>query len=151
MNKIFVFITGILPIILIISCSQTEPKNKVKYCGIELSENEYNNLQYRINMQDAVYQADTIWNIYDQINDSIRTHMPDTLDFEIFMSLLTKDEVAIDVLIPDNEKYFDIIGCTLMNSEFKGKMPRQLYLCVYSYSKPDGSGFSPLEYAIRKL
>lgn len=112
------------------------------FCGYELSEQEYANLQVK---------ADSLWNIYDQLNDSIRSAMPDSIVFEVFLSLLTKNEVGIDVIVPRNKKFFETVSCAIMNSNYSDKMPLQRYLCLYSYTKEDGSGDSPLEIAVKRI
>jgi hypothetical protein len=151
MKKRYIVVAGLLTGIIIISCSSGNPKNKMKYCGYELSKSEFIEVGKKIDAQDSVYKADSIWNIYDQINDSIRTAMPDTIEFEIFLSLLNKDEVGIDIYVPKNKKYFEIIGCTIMNANYKGKMPSQRYMCLYTYTNPDGSGETPFGVAIKRI
>lgn len=102
MKKRYIVVAGLLTGIIIISCSSGNPKNKMKYCGYELSKSDVIEVGKKIDAQDSVYKADSIWNIYNQINDSIRTAMPDTIEFEIFLSLLNKDEVGIDIYVPKN-------------------------------------------------
>ena len=76
--------------------------------------------------------------------------MPDSVDFEIFLALLNKDEVGIDIYVPRNKEYFEKIGCAIMNTKYSDEMPEQRYMCLYSYTNPDGSGDSPLEVAIKR-
>lgn len=101
-------------------------------------------------MQKSAYEADSLWHIYDQLNDSIRSTMPDTVEFEIFLSLLNNEEVGIDVIVPNDKAYFEKIGCAVMNCKYKGKMPEQRYMCLYTYTNPDGSGHTPLAIAVKR-
>jgi len=76
--------------------------------------------------------------------------MPDSVEFEIFLSLLNNKEVGIDIYVPRNKEFFEKISCAIMNSHYTDKMPQQRYMCLYTYTKADGSGDSPLEVAIKR-
>jgi len=138
-------------ICLLISCSSIPTNNKLTYCGYELTELEYSKLRAKAESQKLVYEADSIWHLYDQLNDSIRSVMPDSVDFEIFLSLLNKNEIGIDIYVPSNKEYFEKIGCKIMKGTYKGKMPEQRYMFLYTYTNADGSGDIPLETAIKRL
>jgi len=140
-----------LTVLLLISCGSVTPQKKMDSCGYELSRQEYQQLMAKVELQKSAYDADSLWHIYDQLNDTIRAAMPDTVEFEVFLSLLNKDEVGVDIYVPRNKDFFRKIGCTIMNSSFTDKMPKQRYMCLYSYTNPDGSGDSPLEVAIKRL
>jgi hypothetical protein len=144
-----VIIHGII-IGLFWSCTPGLPNGRKLYCGYELLPNEYDRLKSRIELQESAYEADSLYNIYDRVNTSVRAAMPDSVEFEVFLSLLNEDEVGIDVIVPGNKSYFEKIGCAVMNSGYKGKMPEQRFLCIYTYTNPDGSGDSPLEIALRR-
>ena len=139
-----------LSLLLFISCGLASQNKEMTFCGYRLTTQEYQQLRTKCDLQKSAYKADTLWHIYDQLNDSIRAAMPDTIEFEVFLSLLNKQEVCIDVYVPRNKDFFDKIGCAIMNSNFTGKMPKQRYMCLYSYTNPDGSGDSPLEVAIKR-
>jgi hypothetical protein len=144
-----IYLTGLF-ILLIISCRSITPNKELSSCGYKLTTQEYQQLRNKVELQKSAYEADTLWHIYDQLNDTIRAAMPDTLEFEVFLSLLTNDEVGIDVFVPRNKYFFEKIGCAIMNSNFTEKMPKQRYMCLYSYTNADGSGDSPLEVAIKR-
>jgi hypothetical protein len=148
MKKTKMVFFGLLACI-IVSCGSISPSNTM-YCGYELTEREYANFRNKVELQGSAYEADSLWQIYDQINDSIRTAMPDTVEFEIFLSLLNEDEVGIDIFVPRNKEFIEKIGCTIMNANYSGKMPVQRYMCLYTYTNPDGSGDIPLEVAIKR-
>ena len=120
------------------------------YCGYELTRQEYEHLRTKVELQKSAYEADSLGHIYDQLNDSIRSAMPDSVEFEIFLSLLNNDEVGIDIYVPRNKEFFEKISCAIMNSNYKDKMPEQRYMCLYTYTKPDGSGEIPFEVAIKR-
>ena len=144
-----IYFTG-LYILLTISCSSTTQNKELSSCGYELTTQEYQQLMSKVELQKSAYKGDTLWHIYDHLNDTIRAAMPDTVEFEIFLSLLNNDEVGIDVFVPRNKDFFEKIGCAIMNSKFIDKMPKQRYMCLYSYTNADGSGDSPLEVAIKR-
>lgn len=144
-----IYLTG-LTALLLISCSSISPHKEMNSCGYELTTQEYQQLRTKAELQKSAYDADSLWHIYDQLNDTIRAAMPDTVEFEVFLSVLNKDEVGVDVYVPRNINFFEKIGCAIMNSNFADKMPRQRYMCLYSYTNPDGSGDSPLEVAIKR-
>lgn len=135
---------------LVLSCGSISPKQKLTCCGYELSGQEYQQLRIKAGQQGSPYTADTLWNIYDQLNDTIRAAMPDTLEFEVFLTLLNDDEVGVDIIVPYNKDYFETIGCAVMNASYSDKMPKQRYMCLYYYTNPDGSGDSPLVVAIKR-
>ena len=132
------------------SCVSDTPAGKQVHCGYQLTGQEYIDLRAKADLQESAYDADTIGHIYDQLNDSIRAVMPDTVTFEVFLSLLNRNEVGIDIYVPKNKEFFERIGCAIMNAHYK-KMPEQRYMCLYSYTNPDGSGDIPFEVAIRRL
>lgn len=45
--------------------------------------------------------------------------MPDSVVFEVFLSLLNEDEVGIDIFVPRNIEFFEKIGCAIMNAHVK--------------------------------
>lgn len=139
-----------LIVFAILSCQSTINRPKPIYCGYELTQHEYDLLRSRASLQKSPYDADSGWSIYNQFNDSIRANMPDSVEFEIFLSLLNKDEVSIDIYVPNNKEYFKNIGCTIMNTNFKIRVPEQRYMCLYTYTHPDGSGDIPLAIAIKR-
>jgi hypothetical protein len=148
MRKIKTRLFGLF--VFFIACNNSiQPESNKMYCGYELSVQEYTILINKIKLQPSAYESDSLWHIYDQVNDSIRSAMPDTVEFEIFLSLLNNNEVAIDVFAPKNNDYFERICCAFMNGKYTGKIPEQRYLSLYSYSN-DPSGSSPLELAIKK-
>jgi len=95
---------------LIVSCTSIAPDNKPLYCGYELTRQEYEHLRTKAASQKSAYEADCLWHIYDQLNDSIRSTMPDSVEFEIFLSLLNNDEVGIDIYVPRNKEFFEKIN-----------------------------------------
>jgi hypothetical protein len=139
----------LLLVLQIISCTSLTP-NKPIYCGYELSVAEFERLQSKAKLQTSAYTADSLNHIYSQLNDSIRAAMPPSVEFEVFMILLNKDEVALDVYFPPKKEYFEKIGCVIMNSKFSDIMPEQRYMCLYTYTNPDGSGDIPFEIAIKR-
>lgn len=132
------------------SCGSPNPKIETNFCGIKMTSNEYSEFRNKADRQESPYEFDSDGQIYRQLNDSIRAAMPDTLEFEIFLSYLDKEKVGVDVYCPKNEKYFETISCAVMNSNFPKQMPRQRFLCIYSYTNDDGSGELPLELAVRR-
>jgi len=140
-------LTGVFICLLFSCCSLTTKK---VYCGYELTGQEYAHLQKKIELQKSAYEADSGGHIYEMLDDSIRSAMPDSVEFEIFLSLLNSKEVGVDIIVPDNKEYFERIGCAIMNADFTDKMPDQRYMCLYTYTRPDGSGDSPLKVAIKR-
>lgn len=149
MSKVKISLLGLL-VFLIGSCSSTSDSNSMKYCGYELTGQAYAQLRNKAEVQNSAYEADSLWHIYDQLNDSIRSVMPDSIDFEVFLSLLNDNEVGIDVIVPRNREFLKKISCVVMNGSYTGKMPEQRYLCLYTYTNDDGSGDSPLEMAVKR-
>jgi hypothetical protein len=141
----------VLLVVMITSCQSKTPGDKRIYCGYQLTKQEYESLRAKADLQKSAYDADTLGHIYDQLNDSIRAVMPDSVVFEVFLSLLNKDEVGIDIYVPGKKEFFEKIGCAIMNSNYKGKIPEQRYMCLYTYTNPDGSGAMPLEVAIKRM
>jgi len=144
-----VYLLG-LTVLLIISCSSITLHEEMNSCGYELTTQEYRQLRAKAELQKSAYDADSLWHIYDQLNDTIRAAMPDTVEFEVFLSLLNNDEVGVDIYVPRNKEFFEKIGCAIMKSSFTDKMPKQRYMCLYSYTNAEGSGDSPLEVAIKR-
>ncbi len=134
---------------LISSCLNNSPAHNITLCGYELSEQEYARLQMKIEKQQSAYHADTLGNIYAQLNDTIRSAMPDSVEFEVFLTLLNSNEVGVDVFVPRNKAFFNRIACAVMSSQFSTHMPKQRYLCVYSYPDNEEEEF-PLELAIKR-
>lgn len=119
-------------------------------CGIVMAENEYNELKQKITLQPHPYEADTLWSLYDQINDSIRAAIPDSLEFEVFLVLLNTEEIGIVVAGPSGSDLGEKSRCILMNAKFSGDMPPQRYLLFNKYTDPDGSGEDSIEIAIKR-
>lgn len=122
-----------------------------KFCGFEMSINEINAITNWSEKNPNVYDAKNGSEIYSEINDSIRNNIPDTLEFEIFLSKLTKTEVCIDVFLPSNEKFFEKAACTMMNASFSKIVPSQKKIRIYYYTNPDGSGDVHFETAIKSV
>ncbi len=122
------------------------PENQKSVCGYDLRGNEYEDFRKRADESGNVYDADTLWNIYEQLNDSIRNVLPDNIEVEIFLSFLNDMEVGIDVIMPENDAYFQKIRCVVMNANFKGKIPSQRYLCIFSFENID----KPLQVAVKR-
>jgi hypothetical protein len=131
------------------SCNFTPPAGKKKHCGYELTQTEFASIKSKMERQPNPYDADTS-DIYDQLNHSIRATMPDSVEFEVFLTLLNKTEVAVDVAIPPNPAYYDRIGCAVMNTKYSDKMPEQRYLFLSTYTNLDGSGDVPLAFVIKR-
>ena len=146
-TKLFSFL---LAIFLIGSCNSNIASMKMKCCGYELTDNECLRLDLEIDPKNSAYAADTLDHFYSQINDSIRSTMPASVEFEIFLSLLNQNEIVVDVYVEKNEHYFEKIGCSFMNSKFSDKMPSQRVLRLYTYTNPDGSGNIPFAFAIKR-
>jgi hypothetical protein len=149
MRRFTLLLCGLLAFV-IESCNSLSLPGRKNHCGYEMNLSEYNSLMEKMERQDDPYGADTSGNIYDQLNDSIRAAMPDSVEFEIFLVLLNDKEVAVQVIVPPNPAYYDKIGCAVMNTQFPAPMPEQRHLTVYTYTNPDGSGDSPLAFAIKR-
>jgi len=120
------------------------------YCGYELTKQEYEYLSTKVELQKSAYEADSVGDIYDQLNDSIRSAMPDSVVFEIFLTLLNNNEVCLDIFVPRNKEFFEKIGCAIMKLNYSDRMPEQRYMRLYTYTNPDGSGDVPFEVAIKR-
>ncbi len=136
--------------LIFISCAFSNGNEPIeKFCGYEMTINEVNEITEWSAKNPDVYNVKNGSEIYSEINDSIRNNMPDNLEFEIFLIQLSKKEVCIDVFVAKNEKYFEKVSCTLMNTEFSEIVPSQRKIRIYSYTNSDGSGDSPFEIAIK--
>jgi hypothetical protein len=133
--------------LLSFTISKSQPVEK--FCGYEMTINEINAITIWSEKNPNVYDVKNGSEIYSEINDSIRNRMPDTVEFEIFLSKLTKTEVCIDVFLPANEKFFETTACTMMNASFSKIVPAQKRIRIFSYTNPDGSGESRFETAIK--
>jgi len=139
----------LLLLITLLSCESQVSKSN-NYCGYELTRMEYNILCQKADKQrKELYDADSLWSIYDQVNDTLRQIMPDTVTFEVFLNTLDKKHFSFIVIAPKNNKYFETIACKFMKAKFKGDIPKKRILCLHSYTNPDGSGESPIEIAIK--
>jgi hypothetical protein len=103
-NQLKINLLGLL-ISIVTSCSSITTNNQI-YCGYELTGQEYTQLRNKAELQKSAYEADSLWHIYDQLNDSIRSAMPDSVEFEIFLSLLNSTEVGVDIIVPNNKEFF---------------------------------------------
>lgn len=142
----------LLSLIAIISNScATSSKNNAtkKYCGYEMTYEEVNEISTWSSRNPNAYDAKNGSEIYDEINDSIRMKMPDTIDFELFLMKLTEDEVGIDAYVPNNEQFIKDVACIFMNTTFSNLIPANKKIRIYSYTNPDGSGNSPFEAGIK--
>lgn len=119
-------------------------------CGIVMTKIECNVLKNKISKQPQPYEADTLWSLYDQINDSIRAAIPDSLEIEVFLVLLNTEEIGISVLGPPAASVFETSSCILMNAKFTGNMPQKRYLLFNTYNEQDGSVEDSLEFAIKR-
>jgi len=133
------------------SCNSNEAEYLKQYCGYALTKREFSNLEQKANKQrETIYQADSLYSIYDQVNDTLRNSIPDDIIFEIFLNTLDQDEFSISVYCPKNEKHLRTLACKFMNANFQGDLPKNRLLLMYIYHNEDGSGESPLEFALKK-
>jgi hypothetical protein len=149
MNKQLTIMMNFIALIFLSCTSQNVNEPIQKFCGYEMTINEVNEITEWSKNNPDVYDVKNGDEIYSEINDSLRNNMPDDLEFEIFLTKLTKNEVCIDVYITRNEKYFEDVSCTLINTHFSKLVPEQRKIRIYSYTNPDGSGDSPFEVAIK--
>lgn len=146
--KIIVIINVLF--ITIYSCKSNKSEFIDKYCGYQLTDKEINTINKKaLEQETIVYDADSIWSIYDQVNDSLRKTIPEDIVFEIFLNTLDESHFSITVISPPNQEYFETLSCKFMNAKFSGKIPDTRVLLMYSYTNPDGSGDSPFEFAIK--
>ena len=149
MNRHLIILINLIGLIFL-SCTNPNGNRPIeKFCGFEMTNNEVIEITEWSEKNPNAYNIKNGDEIYSELNDSIRNNMPETLEFEIFLSKLTKEEVCLDVYVAPNEKYFEYISCTLMNTHFSKIIPSQKKIRIYSYTNPDGSGDSPFEVAIK--
>lgn len=121
-----------------------------KYCAYEMTTEEYNNIITLAEKQQGnIYDADSLWSIYDQVNDTLRKTIPDSVNFEIFLHTLDSTHFSVSVITQKNEGYVKALSCKFMTAKFQGKIPEKRILLMYSYSNLDGSGETPLEIALK--
>ena len=143
---------GLLFVIGIFSTScATLIKNSAneKYCGYEMTFEEINEISTWSYRYPNVYDVKSGTEIYEEINDSIRNNMPDTIVFELFLIKLTKDEVGIDAYVPNNKQFIEDVACIFMNTKFSCLIPKNRKIRIYSYTNPDGSGDSQFEAGLK--
>jgi hypothetical protein len=137
--------------ISLIGCKPQGNKSNDKYCGYELTPQEFNVLNQKASEQrSTIYKSDSLWSIYDQVNDTLRKSISDTIVFEVFLNTLDEDQFSIMVISPKNQEYLETLACKFMNANFQGTLPKNRVLLMYSYTNSDGSGETPLEFAIKK-
>ena len=148
MNRAIILFTFSCVYIFTASCvSQMKTES---YCGYVMSLAELAEIRERVKKDSDSYHADTLWHLYDQINDSVRAAVSDTIEFEVFMTLLTKTEIGIDIYFPRSDDFAQKVCCAVMNAHYKGKMPEQRYAMLWAYTNPDGSGYMPFVIAIKR-
>lgn len=132
------------------SCTTQEPDTPTENnCGSEMDNSEIDNISTWVEQNPTPYDLKNGTEIYSEINDSIRFNTPDTRTFELFLVKLTEDEVVIDAYVPKDETLIEEITCVFMKTKFSELVPKKRKVRFYSYSNRDGSGFSPLEAAIK--
>lgn len=86
--------------------------------------------------------------VYEEINDTIRNRIPDSIIFEIFLTKITAEQVCVDVYIPDNRQLISAAECAYIRAAFSPAVPPHRQMRVFVYTNPDGSGDLPLKEAI---
>ena len=147
---LYIFLSIIFPIYIGIPLAAYESKKvyNENTCGVEMNEIDILNYNTKSKYNEDAYNGKA-YELYEIINDSIREKLPDTLSFEIFLSYSNKDEIAISIHCPKNEEFMNKITCSYFNSKFNSEIPIKKYLVLYSYTNPDGSGDSNLEYSLK--
>jgi hypothetical protein len=136
--------------IIVTSCATSSKHNAIKkYCGYEMTFEEVNEISTWSSRNPNVYDVKNGSEIYDEINDSIRSNMPDTTVFELFLTKLTTEEVVIDAYVPNNNQFIEDVACIFMTTKFTSIIPKNRKIRIYSYTNPDGSGDSPFEAGIK--
>lgn len=143
---ILLFVIGIIGTSCATSSKNSTPE---KYCGYEMTFDEVNEISTWSSRNPNVYDVKNGSEIYEEINDSIRNNMPDTIVFELFLVKLTEDEVGIDAYGPNNKQFIEDVACSFMNTKFSGLIPKTRKIRIYTYTNPDGSGDSPFETGIK--
>lgn len=145
-NIVTLFVIGIIHV----SCATSNNQNAAeKYCGYEMTLEEVNEISSWSAQTPNAYDVKNGSEIYSEINDSIRSNMPDTTVFELFLIKLTDDEVGIDAYVPNNKQFIEDISCTFMKSEFSNLIPKNRKLRIYTYINPNGSGDLPFEVGVK--
>lgn len=115
-----------------------------------MSSSELANIRARTAQDTDTYDKDSLWNLYYQINDSVRAAVSGSIEFEVFMTLLTETEIGIEIYFPRSVGFVEKVSCAIMNVHYKGKMPQQRYAMFYAYTNPDGSGDMSFVIAIKR-
>lgn len=150
MKNMKIIVTLFVASIITASCAISNKNNPTKkYCGYEMTLEEVNEISIWSSQNPSAYEIENGSEIYSEINDSIRSNMPDTTVFELFMSKLTNDEVGIDAIVPNNKQFIEDVACAFMQSTFSSLVPKIRKIRIYSYTNPDGSGDSPFETGIK--
>ena len=145
MKHIFLFII----LSLLISCI---PKQFIKEngkCGIGLNPQKISELQKTSSLQsETIYASESLYSIYDQINDSLRSSLPDSLEFEIFLNTLDSNHFSFHVFAYNNKELLDEISCNYFKIKLIGNVPNKRIICLFSYSKNE-SGDLVFEAALK--
>ena len=116
---------------------QTKEKSKILYCGFSIPSKELSAYDSLCASQQDVEAKDTLWNLEKQVSDSLKTHIPKELPFQVKLAYLNQDMAGVDVFVVSDESHYETIACVVLDAEFVGKVPDQWYLRVFANDTPD--------------
>jgi len=117
--------------------AQNKDKSKILYCGFSIPSKELSTYDSLCSSQKNVEVKDTVWNLVKQVSDSLMSHIPKELPFQVKLVYLDQEMAGVDVFIVSDESYFETIACVVLDAEFVGKVPDQWYLRVFANDTPD--------------
>ncbi len=116
--------------------AQTKEKSKILYCGFSIPSLELSHYDSLCSAQLNVQAKDTVWNMLGQVVDSLKTHLPNDLPFQVKLVYLDQEMAGVDVFFVSDESHFETIACVVLDAEFVGKVPDQWYLRVFANDTP---------------
>jgi hypothetical protein len=117
--------------------AQTKEKSKILYCGFSIPSKDLSTYDSLCTSQLYVEAKDTLWNLVRQVSDSLKTHIPKELPFQVKLAYLDQEMAGVDVFVASDESHYEAIACVVLDAEFIGKVPDQWYLRVFANDKPD--------------
>lgn len=91
-----------------------------------------------VQQRDTAYDySDDDWNLHSDVAQGVMGLYNDTLEIEVFFFLHDQNGMGILIGLPDKAVGTDKIACYLLNTDFKGRMPRNRYILFFQSENSD--------------
>lgn len=131
-------IFSLLPLLLI-ACTKHSSSNKIVPCGVLMTQEDMNLFEeLKQKFGKDVYKGNKGL-VYDELNNTIRMGIPDSVEFEVFSHFANENIVGVIVCTPNYNWLRDKISCSFTNAKYSSIMPKTLIMLYYNYKNNDPS------------